>query len=246
MVTLVPSTIPIIPRFQYPSMDRITREDGVRHYVCPESGLLLPSVTTILDATADKTALKHWERRVGITEANRVRKEATNLGSLMHAHLEAHVQNLPRPPGNNLIHQMANRMADTVIGRALHQVREIWAMEVPLRSPGLYAGTTDLIGVFNGKPAIMDYKTTRAHLKSKEQIGDYACQLAAYATAHNEVYGTDIKSGVIFMTTRDCAFRQYVFEGEEFQRATVTFLSRLETYVERQMTNAAEADATYV
>jgi genome maintenance exonuclease 1 len=136
---------------------------------------------------------------------------------------------------------MAERMADAVIGRALPQVQEIWGMEIMLRMPELYAGTTDLVGVFGKREAIMDYKSTRANLKSREQIHDYFDQLAAYALAHNAVFGTNIKVGVIFMVTRDCAFRQFVLEGLEFERHQVSFLSRLERYMDQQETLLREA-----
>jgi len=219
-------------------MDRITRSDGVRHYVCPDTGRHLPSVTTIIDATADKSGLILWEQRVGKAKADQVRREATGLGGLMHAHLEAYVQGVPRPRGNNAVRVMAERMADTVIKNALPQVAEIWGMEIGLRMPDLYAGTTDLLGLFNGQEAIMDYKTTRATLKTREQIHDYFDQMAAYALAHDAVYGTKIKMGVIFMVTRECAYRQYVLEGLEFERHQMSFLSRLERYMDKIATAA--------
>ncbi len=71
--------------------------------------------------------------------------------------------------------------------------------------PGLYAGTTDLLGVHNGEPAIMDYKNTKK-MKKKEMITDYFCQGAAYALAHNAVHGTDIAKIVIFMVDREHLF----------------------------------------
>lgn len=225
--------ISYLPRFEYPELERITRDDGVRHYVCPNTGQLLPSVTTVLDGTADKSGLLLWEQRVGKAKADSVRKEATAVGGLMHAHLEAYVQGVPRPRGNNVVRVMAERMADTVIKNALPQVSEIWGMEIGLHMPDLYAGTTDLLGIFDGREAIMDYKSTRATLKSREQIHDYFAQGSAYALAHNEVYGTNIKTVVIFMVTRECAYRQYVLEGLEYERHQLSFLSRLERYMEK-------------
>lgn len=203
--------------YLYREMERVTHADGTRYYVCPDTGTHLSSVTTILDATGDKTALLEWEARVGSVEAERVRKEATGLGSLMHEHLEKHIMGIERPRGNNIVRQMAQRMADAVIARGLCNVDEVWGVEVALHFPDLYAGTTDLVGVYKGRPAIMDFKTAKK-MKKKADIPNYFAQLCAYALAHNLVFDTNISCGVIFMVSRDCAFEQYVIEGDEFDK----------------------------
>lgn len=220
--------IPINKQFEYKVLERVTHEDGNRFYVCPE-GNNLSSVTTILSATEDKTGLLEWRAWVGDKKADQIRDEATGLGSLMHTHLENWMEGKERPGGNNVVRQMARNMADTIIARGLVNVSEVWAMEEMLYFPKLYAGTADLIGLHNGEPAIMDYKTTNK-MKSKDKINNYACQLAAYALAHNEIFGTQIKRGVIFMVARDLSFQEYVFEGEEFTKATDEWLARLDQF----------------
>ena len=89
-------------------------------------------------------------------------------------------------------------MAETIIYQGLSKCNEFWGTEVPLYFPAVYAGTTDLVGEHDGEPAIMDHKQTNKP-KKKEWIEDYFIQLTAYATAHNEVHGTKIRKGVIFM-----------------------------------------------
>lgn len=201
-------------KFPYEKLERVTLEDGSRFYVDP-SGDKLSSVTTILSATEDKKGLMEWRAWVGDKKADQIRDEATGLGSLMHTHLENHLQGIPRPGGSNLVRQMATNMADQVINRGLINVNEVWGMEEILYRPGQYAGTADLICVHNGQPAIADYKTTNK-MKSRDSIPSYYCQGAAYAIAHNELYDTDIKKIVIFMVSRDLKFEEYVVEGNEF------------------------------
>jgi genome maintenance exonuclease 1 len=220
--------IPINKQYQYPTLDRVTQENGTRHYICDDQ-IPHASVTTILGATEDKTGLLEWRAWVGDKKADQIRDEATGLGSLMHLHLENWMEGIERPRGSNVVRQMARNMADTIIARGLVNVSEVWAMEEMLYFPGLYAGTADLIGLHNGEPAIMDYKTTNK-MKSKDKINNYACQLSAYALAHNELFGTNIKKGVIFMVARDLSFEEYVFEGEEFERATAEWVERLDRY----------------
>lgn len=219
----------IKPRFDYPKLDRTTAEDGTRFYICPNTGQPLPSVTTILSHTADKSFLVEWEARVGKKKADEIRTEAANLGTLMHTHMECHVQGIERPRGSNMIRQLAERMSNKIIAEGMPSVNEVWGYEIPLYFPGLYAGTTDLLGVHNGEPAIMDYKNTKK-MKKKEMITDYFCQGAAYALAHNAVFGTDIAKIVIFMVDRELNYKEFVVEGDEFVHYAEMWIQRLQEY----------------
>lgn len=217
--------------FEYPKLDRVTAEDGVRHYTCPVTAAPLPSVTTILDATKDKTSLENWKKAVGEKRAQRAKDEGLALGTLVHTHIENHIMGIARPGGNNLIRMQASRMADQIINRALPNVDEVWGQEVAMYVPGLYAGTTDLVGLYQSVPAIMDHKNAKK-MRTREMVAeDYFDQLGAYRLAHNEVYGTDIKRGVIFMVDRELKFETYMIEGLEMERHTESFLRRLEMYL---------------
>lgn len=216
--------------YDYPALTRVTADDGVRHYTCPVTGAALPSVTTILAATSDRRALDEWVARVGEKKANKVKEEASSLGTLMHTHLENHIQGLPRPRGNLPIRQLSERMANKIIANGLQHVGEVWGMEVGMFIPGLFAGTTDLVGLYKGRPAIMDYKSAKK-MKSPDQIEDYRCQLAAYALAHDEVYGTSMECGVVMMCSRDLAYEEFMIEGGELDRYKDMFLTRVERYV---------------
>lgn len=215
--------------YEYVALERVTNADGTRFYTDPTDGSPLPSVTTILSGTADKSGLKEWEEFVGKKKADLVRLEATNLGTLMHTNIENHILGIPRPGGNHLLRKQAYRMADQIIENGLCHVDEVWGQEVGMYFPGLYAGTTDLVGVHKGEPAIMDHKSAKK-MRSRDMIEDYFCQMCAYALAHDEVYGTKIRKGVIFMCARDLEFKEFVVEGNEFDRCMDRFLTRMEAY----------------
>lgn len=218
----------ITPPISYHKFGKTTNPDGTRHYDTPDGPL--PSVTTILGATGDKSGLVAWRERLGDEQADKESREATGLGTLMHTHLENHIMGIPRPSGNNLVRKMAESMADEIIGRGLSFVNEVWAIEQPLWFPGLYAGTADLIMVHKDILCIGDYKTTKKPKKDQWVI-DYKLQLTAYALAHNEVYDTDIKKGVIFMVSRDGQYQEWVIEGKEFDKMTSEWYSRVETFL---------------
>jgi genome maintenance exonuclease 1 len=120
-------------------------------------------------------------------------------------------------------------MAQQIIEQGLVKCNEYWGTEVPLYFPKIYAGTTDLCGVHDGSDAIMDHKQTNK-LKRREWIDDYFVQLAAYANAHNEVHGTKIRKGVIFMCTADVVYQEFIIEGTEFDKYSDMWFKRVEQY----------------
>lgn len=218
--------ITLNPKYTYEPLKRIN--SGGRLYVTP-NGSSVPSVTTVLSATADKTALIAWRNRVGNAEADRISKESTNLGTLVHKHVENHILGEDRPSGNNEIHIIARKMSDLIIEQGLRDVDEVWGMEANLYSPNLYAGTTDLVGLYRQRPSIMDHKTAKK-MKKTEWLEDYFIQTCAYAIAHNELYGTDIKQGVLFMASREYEYNTFVIEGQAFEHYSNLWLERLDRY----------------
>lgn len=231
----------IVQRYDYKPLDRTTL-DGKRHYCLPD-GTKVPSVTTILDKTKPeekKQALANWKKRVGEQQAQQIVTEAANRGTRMHAYLESYVLNgdMKELPSNPYAHP-SWFMAAEVILKGLVHVDEYWGSEVPLYYSGLYAGTTDCIGVWKGKPAILDFKQTNKP-KKREWIEDYFLQLVAYAEAHNNTYGTNIQDGVILMcaqpklledsTYSTPEYQEFTIEGDEFAHWKQEWLKRVELY----------------
>jgi hypothetical protein len=220
----------VIEKYQYRKLERITYPNGARHYICPDSGKKLPSVTTVLDRTSVKSQLIAWRNRVGDKKANQIIEESRNLGTLLHRHLEHYILGQQRPGGNNHIRLMAERMADQIIQQGLTDVSEVWGSETMLYVPQLFAGTTDVVGLYKGSPAIMDFKTAKK-MRTRDMIEDYFLQLSGYGIAHDELYGTHIQTGVIFMVNRDCVFEQFIVEGNAFIACKQRFFQRLEQFL---------------
>jgi genome maintenance exonuclease 1 len=218
-------------KFNYLELKKETI-DGSRKYVTPD-GFRVPSVTTILDATKSeekKQALREWRKRVGEQQAQAITTEAAGRGTRMHKWLENYVKTgSTGEPGSNPYSLQSHQMAHSIITQGLSKCNEFWGTEVSLYFPEVYAGTTDLVGVHDGSPAIMDHKQSNK-LKKKEWIDDYFIQLAAYAAAHNETYKTNIRKGVIFMCTADNVYQEFIIEGSEFDSWTNVWYQRLEQY----------------
>jgi genome maintenance exonuclease 1 len=220
---------PFIEKFQYKNCqqinDPVTRK---RVYLTPD-GESLPSVTTILSATKDMTALNEWKKRVGEQKAKEITTEAAGVGTAMHSNLERFIAGLQRQPGNAPVHVQANKMADVIIDNGLKHVNEVWAMEQSLYFPGLYSGTTDLVAVFKDNPSVCDYKQTNKP-KKEEWVEDYKIQLVAYILAHNEVYKTDIREGHVFMCSRAFEYQQFDLWPTDFNKYQDMWLSKVEEY----------------
>lgn len=220
---------PFVEKFQYKNCkqinDPVTRK---RVYLTPD-GESLPSVTTILSATKDMTALNEWKKRVGEEKAKQITTEAAGVGTAMHSNLERFIAGLQRQPGNNPVHVQANKMADVIIDKGLRDINEVWAMEQSLYFPGLYSGTTDLVAVYKDNPSVCDYKQTNKP-KKEEWVEDYKIQLVAYILAHNEVYGTDIREGHVFMCSRNCEYQQFDLWPDDFNKYQDLWLNKVEEY----------------
>ena len=231
----------ITKRYNYHNINRVTL-DGKRHYALP-NGEKVPSVTTILDRTKPLEArqkLQEWKDRVGHDRAQTIVTEAANRGTRMHAYLETYIKSeeMMQFPTNPYAHP-SWFMAAQVILEGLKHVDEFWGTEVPVYYSGLYAGTTDCVGVWKGRPAIIDFKQSNRP-KKREWIGDYFLQLAAYAAAHNDTHGTDINTGVILMavqpkqladgTYETPKYLEFVVEADEFAYWHDEWLKRVELY----------------
>lgn len=189
--------------------------NGKRLYENPY-GEPVPSVTTILDKTKPwekRQALNNWKKRVGEAKAQQITTEAAGVGTVMHEMLEAWSLN-EEYTGKTLL--QAKMMAETVIKNIESDVNEVWGSEVNLCYPGLYAGTTDLVGMYKGRPTIMDFKQTNRP-KKREWIDDYFLQAAAYGMAHNEMFETKIEHAAIFMCSRECEWQLWEAGPEEFK-----------------------------
>lgn len=218
-------------KYKYESIKRIDTPEG-RRYATPD-GEKLPSVTTILDATKSeesKKALNEWRKRMGPQKAQAITTEAANRGTRMHKFLEDYIKTgIIIASGSNPYSIQSHKMAQTIISEGLSNCTEYWGTEVPLYYPKIYAGTTDLVGIHDGDESIMDHKQTNKP-KKREWIEDYFVQLAAYANAHNEVHGTKIRKGVIFMCSADNIYQEFILEGTEFDKYSDIWFNRVEKY----------------
>lgn len=225
----------ITEKYQYERLKRV-EVDGKRRYAAP-GGAPVASVTTILSNTKDQSHLIAWRKRVGEAKAQEITTEAAGVGTRMHKYLEDYIEYGEWPTaGSNPYAQQAHMMATKIKVHAMDDIDEIWGSEVPLYVPNIYAGTTDLVGVYKGNPCIMDFKQTNKP-KKLEWVEDYFLQLTAYAIAHNEVHGTNIREGHIFMCSRAGEYQQFDLWPDEFDEWEQEWWRRVYQYYEKSVIN---------
>ena len=215
-------------RFKYPASQRSLIQ-GSRHYDIGE--MLLPSVTTILSATQSeekRQSLAAWRKRVGEQGADRIRDMSAMRGSSMHKYLEAYIQGSGHMD-LTAVGLEAHPMAQQIINQGLGPLEEVWGTEVTVHYPLLYAGATDLVGIYNSRESIIDFKQTNKP-KKREWIEDYFIQLGAYAMAHNFIYDTKIQSGIILMCSKDRLFQKFEVTDKEFVNYQHTFIKKVDEY----------------
>ena len=227
-------------KFIYPKTQRSLIQ-GSRHYDIGNTKL--PSVTTIISATQSeekRQKLAEWKARLGDQAADRVRDVAAMRGTAMHTFLEAYIRGTGHKDLTS-IGKEAEPMAKKIIESGLGDLGEVWGTEVTLYYPDLYAGATDIVGIYNGRESIIDFKQTNKP-KRREWIDDYFIQLGAYAMAHNFIYDTKIQSGIILMCSKDKFFQKFEVSGKEFVGYQHAFLKKVDQYYRNCNQNKNQKD----
>ena len=212
--------------YTYPELKRQESDEG-RFYLDSKNNPV-PSVTTVLNKTSNKEdSIQQWRNRVGEEEANRIIKQSTDIGTMVHEALELYLNEQEwRNFSDNQDGVLAERMTEKFIESGLNSITEVWGLEVGLILDGLYAGTADCVGKINGVPSLIDFKTARK-MKKREWIEDYFLQCCAYANAHNVMFDTDINQIVILMIDRSLIFQEFIVKPTEFNILTKLWKKRL-------------------
>jgi len=213
-------------KYPYKHYNRFSDTTGRKYLV---DNIKVPSVTTILSATKDMRQLNNWRRRVGDQEADRIMKQASNIGTEMHQVLEYYLtgQGYYNATDEGTKPRM---MAKTILDNI--KIDEVWGNEISLEYQNKFAGTCDLTAVAYGKPSIIDWKQTNKP-KKEEWVEDYKLQLGAYYLAHTANYGP-IEQGVIAMCSRDLQYQEFKLSEPDLKEYGDKFLDRLDKFTKLQ------------
>ena len=209
-------------------------EHGSRTYNVGEKKI--PSVTTILSATQSeekKASLDKWRARVGYQEAQRITQQAATRGTEMHYVLENYIDgkgylNLS-PEG-----AQARLMAHAIV-QNLEKLKVVWGNEVSLAYDDRWAGATDVVGLYDEQPTIIDFKQSNKP-KREEYVEDYYYQIAAYSLAHKKQYGP-ITQGLICVCTKDKLYQEFKMNESKLSEYEEKWLERVDKYHKSKATS---------
>jgi genome maintenance exonuclease 1 len=202
-------------------------EHGSRTYNVGEKKI--PSVTTILSATQSeekKASLDRWRERVGYQEAQRITQQAATRGTEMHYVLENYID------GKGYLNlssegAQARLMAHEIV-QNLEKLKVVWGNEVSLAYDDRWAGATDVVGLYDDQPTIIDFKQSNKP-KREEYVEDYYYQIAAYSLAHKKQYGS-ITQGLICICTKDKLYQEFKMNEVKLSEYEDKWLERVEKY----------------
>ena len=173
--------IPHNKKYKYTYDMKVETLPEGRTYYTPNG--TYPSITTILGKTSNQIWLQKWKDKVGEEEAARISKKATDRGTLIHEYAERYFNS--EEIFIDLVKESSDviQMSKDLIRITESGVEEIWGQEQILWNNKLcYAGRCDMVGIWNGIPSIIDFKTSKK-TKYIKQIKDYFIQCCAYAVA---------------------------------------------------------------
>jgi hypothetical protein len=209
-------------------------EDGLRFYRVTEGDkeiAKLPSVTTVLGETKDKSGLDTWRKRVGEAEADRISTLSMNRGTIMHRLIELY-KGTSGDASERLIilkdlakeDDECNQFSDDENGPLylaeawkffykfyfnssdyFDRVKTVMEAETFLwtTKAGGWAGTVDNISeMTDGLIKIIDYKNSRRP-KREDWIQDYFIQTGAYFIAYWDRTGIKADGAEIWIANEE-------------------------------------------
>lgn len=192
---MIESAIHLLKGNDLTDIRELMTDDG-RFYM--RDGIVLPSITTILKHTGDKSFLDRWRARIGDEEADRISREARERGTLMHAFAEDFltgkrtIADIPSSDKYVLFYDKVQKFLAQNITKPI-------MMETALHSPRLgVAGRVDLVALHNTLGTVtIDYKGTTNLPKIEKWLYDYHTQIAAYSIMLRESHDIKIDRNIV-------------------------------------------------
>ena len=217
----------IFNHVKLPQLDfdlKVETTDSGRLYATP-TGEKYKSITTVL-SNHNKQAIMEWRERIGAEEATKISTKAATRGTKVHKICEDYI--------NNEIPELKMQMMMPDLKEMFFKIKpiideklgDVYSQEQALYSHKLkIAGRVDLIGMWNGKLSVIDFKTS-ARQKEESYIQNYFMQCTAYALMFSELTGMWIDDIVVLIATGEG-------EAQLFERQIHDYRKPLMEYIDK-------------
>jgi len=249
-------------------MQQIKRvqENGLRFYEVTEGDKViakLPSVTTILGETKDKSGLEKWRKRVGEKEADRISNLSLSRGTIMHRLIELYKNKTQGEAQDRLVELKEIAKTDDEVNEFsedkngslyleeawkffykfwfnsadyFDRIKEVVEAETFLWTVkgGGWAGTVDNISILvDGSIKIIDYKNSRKP-KREDWVQDYYMQAAAYFIAYWDMSGKKADGAEIWIANEvDNLPQTFSLTQEDLEFYSKEFIKRRKMFEDK-------------
>ena len=211
-----------LPQLQF-DLNAETTDSG-RVYTTPE-GNKYKSITTVLSHYG-KQAIYEWRQSVGEERANEISRKAANRGTKVHKICEDYLNNeiselrlqMIMPDLKELFFKI-KPIIDENVGRIYSQEQALYSDEYRI------AGRVDLIGDWNGKLAVIDFKTSTKQ-KEEENIQNYFMQCTAYALMFAERTGLWIDDIVVLIATEEGPAQVFERQIHDYRQPLIEYIDK--------------------
>ena len=189
----------------------IEKDDS--HYYQTPSGIVYPSITTMLQNTQTeekKQSLQNWREQE--IASDYITLEASIIGSETHKLIENYLN------GEEILENF-RLLSDAHFNNLLpfvNKINDIHGIELRLYSDKMkLAGTSDCIAKYNGKLSIIDYKTKRSNQR-EEWLTDHFIQATSYGVMFKELTGIKVDQIVILVSSEKNTRMEFLKNPDDY------------------------------
>lgn len=191
-----------------------------------------PSVTTVVDVLAEPW-LARWRGKVGNEEADRIEKESSWLGTLVHDTISAH-ELVGTPIDLDKLDPASAHAVSKYVEWKEKMIDKVLFIETELRDNELHlGGTLDRLVMMKGDPpdwlTLIDFKTGRRSVKHRYQTAGYSLLVS------RAMKGQVKRRLALYLPTSEMKGKSVgVVEFTDHGRDTATFLKLLDVFNDLQ------------
>jgi genome maintenance exonuclease 1 len=189
----------------------IEKDDG--HYYQTPSGVIYPSITTMLQKTQTiekQQRLQNWREQE--IAADYITQEAAVIGSETHKLIENYLN------GEEIL-EKSRLLSEAHFNNLLpfvNKINDIHGIELRLYSDKMkLAGTSDCIAKYDGKLSIIDYKTKRSNQR-EEWLTDHFIQATSYGVMFKELTGIKVEQIVILVSSEKNTRTEFMKNPDDY------------------------------
>ena len=189
----------------------IEKDDG--HYYQTPSGVIYPSITTMLQKTQSlekQQSLQNWREQE--IASDYITQEAAIIGSETHKLIENYLN------GEQIL-EKSRLLSEAHFNNLLpfvNKIDDIHGIELRLYSDKMkLAGTSDCIANYEGKLSIIDYKTKRSNQR-EEWLTDHFIQATSYGVMFKELTGIKVEQIVILVSSEKNTRTEFVKNPDDY------------------------------